>query len=291
MHGEWNGEPERDIAEKPAPGRPSAAPQFSVPAQAAARAVLVHGVEAGLTVDPIKPAPVLPERAAAQATIALAARGNSERPARVRPGPAIALPTDAATQAALPLAPLRPLKAVLAERALSADLPPALVAAPAQGDPQSVPQAAAPAPSAPPTLARHDFAAVIDRLIEARDLAGAQPVAMTLRHADFGAVSLDFRPADDGLTVTMASPDPDFARAVSAAAAAGAANNPGDAARQGGEFASSRQHGSGSAGDDHAGEPPAGSREAEREGSRQRRNQAPPQGSAPRQQGRSGIFA
>ena len=290
--------PKDDAADKPAPGRPSMAPQFTLPAQASARAVLLHSETAGQDGGPIKLPPTLPEQASAQATIALAARGNPERPARLpQVAAAIAIPTDGETPSALPLTPLHPLKAVLAEPPAPADLPPALASVPADGDPQSTPQTAAPAPSGPPAPARHDFAAMIDRLFEARDMAGAQPVAMTLRHDDFGAVSLNFRAADDGLTVTMASPDPDFARAVNAAAASGAAaGTQGDPARQGGEPASSRQHagssaGGSAAGDDLAGQSRAGSREAERDGSRQRRDQSPPQRNTPRQQGRSGIFA
>lgn len=281
-----------DTGEKPAPGRPKAAPQFSLPVQAAVRAVLVHSADPAQPVGAIKPAPILPEQAAAQATIALAARGNPERPARLPKADAgIALPSDSGTQTALPLASLRPLKHSLAEHTPSADLQTALAVATPDGGPLSAPQTAAPAPSAPPAFARHDFAAMIDRLIEARDSAGAQPVAMTVPHDDFGPVSLHFRTADDGLTVTMASPDPDFARAVSAAVAPAGASNQGDLNRQGGEPASSRQHGGGSAGNDLAGEPRAGSRDAERDGSRQRRDQARLQRSAPRQQGSSGIFA
>ena len=284
-------EPKHDVADKPSSGRPNAAPQFSLPAQASARAVLIHSREPGLTVDPIKSPPVLPERAAAQATIALATRGDHERPARLPQAvTAEALPTDAETQSAFQPPLLRPLKAVLAERAAPADLLPALASAAPEGDLLSVPQAAASAPSALPAPARHDFAAMIDRLIEARDMAGAQPVAMTLRHDDFGAVSLNFQTAGDGLTVTMASPDPEFARAVSVAAASGAASQS-DLTRQGGEPAASRQHTGGSTSEDSSGQSRAGSREAERDGSRQRRDQPQPQRNAARQPSRSGIFA
>ena len=283
--------PDAEGTEEPAPARPHAAPHFSLPAQAAARAVLVRSANTAQPVDPIKSPPVLPEQAAVQATVALAARGKPERAARVAQAvAAVALPVDAAPPSAVSLAPLHALKDSLADAALSAQLPTALGNTVLESDQPSAPQATALAPSAPPPLARHDFAAMIDRLIEARDMAGVQPVAMTLRHDDFGAVSLDFRTADDGLTVTMASPDPEFARAVNAAAASGAASQ-GDLSRQSGEPASSRQHGGGSAGDDPAGQSRVGSREAERDSSRQRRDQPPPQRSAPRQQGRSGIFA
>ena len=280
-----------DTAEKPARARPNAAQQFSLPAQASDRAVLVRNADATQPGGPNKPAPVLPEQASAQATIALATRGNHERPARLPQAVAAeALPTDAETQSAFQPPLLRPLKAVLAERAAPADLLPALASAAPEGDLLSTPQAAASAPSAPPAPTRHDFAAMIDRLIEARDMAGAQPIAMTLRHEDFGAVSLNFRTADDGLTVTMASPDPEFARAVGAAAASGAMSQ-GDLTRHSGETASSRQHSGGSLSEDSTGQSRAGSREAERDGSRQRRDQPQPQRNEARQPSRSGIFA
>ena len=280
-----------DTAEKPAPARPNAAPQFSLPAQASDRAVLVRSVDATQPGGPNKPAPILPEQAAAQATIALAARGNPERPGRVaHPVAAIALPTDAETPSALPPVQLHQLKDGLAERLPSVDLSAPLVTANLESDPQSAPQATTIAPASVPGPARHDFTAMIDRLIEARDMAGAQPIAMALRHEDFGTVSLNFRTADDGLTVTMASPDPEFVHAVGAAAASGAMSQ-GDLTRHSGETAPSRQHLGGSMSEDSTGQSRAGSREAERDGSRQRRDQPPPQRSEPRQQGRSDIFA
>lgn len=280
-----------DTAEKPAPARPNAAPQFSLPAQASDRAVLVRSADATQPGGPNKPAPILPEQAAAQATIALAARGNPERPGRVaHPVAAIALPTDAETPSALPPVQLPQLKDGLAERLPSADLSAPLVTANLESDPQSAPQATTTAPASVPAPTRHDFTAMIDRLIEARDMAGAQPIAMTLRHEDFGTVSLNFRTVEDGLTVTMASPDPEFVRAVGAAAASGAMSQ-GDLTRHSGETAPSRQHLGGSMSEDSTGQSRAGSREAERDGSRQRRDQPQPQRNATRQPSRSGIFA
>ena len=63
----------------------------------------------------------------------------------------------------------------------------------------------------------HDFVTLVDRLIAAREAAGAQLVSLALDHAEFGKVSLRFEQGEAGLTVAMTSPDPDFARAVSAA--------------------------------------------------------------------------
>jgi len=63
-----------------------------------------------------------------------------------------------------------------------------------------------------------------------------------VQHADFGQVSLNFRHDPDGLSVSAASADPDFARAVQAAtAAAGSAGgsdvSSGQSRQQGGHWA------------------------------------------------------
>lgn len=62
-----------------------------------------------------------------------------------------------------------------------------------------------------------DFTALVDRLVQARDAVAPQTVTLALSHADFGKVSLRFEQDDAGLSVSIASPDPDFARAASAA--------------------------------------------------------------------------
>jgi hypothetical protein len=62
-----------------------------------------------------------------------------------------------------------------------------------------------------------DFAALVDRLSQAREAAGPQSVSLAVNHGEFGKVSLRFHHDDTGLSVAMTSPDPDFARAVSAA--------------------------------------------------------------------------
>lgn len=78
-------------------------------------------------------------------------------------------------------------------------------------------------PAAPAALAErgHDFAALVDRLVEARDAAMPQTVRAAINHAEFGQVSLRFDQGDSGLTVAMTSADPDFARAVQSAAPTG----------------------------------------------------------------------
>lgn len=97
---------------------------------------------------------------------------------------------------------------------------PALAAAPFAEAPQAAPLAAA-APAAPAqSEAPMDFAQLVDRLVEARDAARPQVIEAAVAHAEFGRVSLRFAQGDDGLSVTMASADPDFARVAQSAAAA-----------------------------------------------------------------------
>ena len=258
----------------------------ALPAQAAARAVLGQGD------TPSSLPPVLPDQAAPRATVALAARGNPERPAKT--DPIVAQPISAEpgetehTPAALPPRPLAQLAALAAP---AADMQPAAAASP---DSNAAPVVAAPAlarpDSARPDSGRPDFAAVVDRLIEARDAAIVRPVAMTLRHQEFGPVSVQFRSGEDGLTVTMASLDPDFARAVNAAAAPASASNHRDTPRQSGDPAPSRQHGGGMA-DDQSAQSRGGSRFAERTVSRERDEASQAHRETPRQRGRGGIFA
>lgn len=103
--------------------------------------------------------------------------------------------------------------------------------------------AAAPAPA----LA-HDFATLIDRLIAARDAAAPPPVNISVDHADFGTISLRFQHDGAGLSVSLANPDPDFARAVqaatplvSAATATSSENQTGANASQSGQNSAGRQ--------------------------------------------------
>jgi hypothetical protein len=76
------------------------------------------------------------------------------------------------------------------------------------------PASTTPGPSAIRPL---DFSALVDRLTQARDAATPQSVSLAFTHAEFGKISLRFEQDDAGLSVGMTSPDPDFARAVSAA--------------------------------------------------------------------------
>lgn len=63
----------------------------------------------------------------------------------------------------------------------------------------------------------HDFTALVDRLIEARDAARPHAATMAVMHAEFGEVSLRFSHTDGALSVAISNQDPEFNRAVSAA--------------------------------------------------------------------------
>jgi hypothetical protein len=80
--------------------------------------------------------------------------------------------------------------------------------------------ASAPIPSTPVVeMPRHDFAALVDRLVEARNASVSQSTHASLNHAEFGQVSLHFEQDGGDLKVGMSSADPDFARAAQAAQA------------------------------------------------------------------------
>lgn len=99
-----------------------------------------------------------------------------------------------------------------------------------EGQPVVTASAAAPASAPqPPQPAPHDFAALVERLVEARDTAMPHIVRTAIGHGEFGKVTLSFQPVDGGMAVRLASPDPAFAPAVQAAIAT---NTDSDAARQ-----------------------------------------------------------
>ena len=77
------------------------------------------------------------------------------------------------------------------------------------------PAAATLAPTAPGS--RHEFVALVERLIDGRNALSPQPVHTALAHTEFGEISLRFAHDERGLSVAMASTDPDFAPAVQAA--------------------------------------------------------------------------
>jgi hypothetical protein len=103
----------------------------------------------------------------------------------------------------------------------------------------SLTQTVAPVAVAPATgtthLPSHDFTALVDRLVEAREAASPQTVHAAISHSEFGQVSLRFDQDSSGLSVSMTSADPEFARAVQASAASAGsqtASDNGSAPRQ-----------------------------------------------------------
>lgn len=84
----------------------------------------------------------------------------------------------------------------------------------------------------PPARAPHDFAALVDRLVEARDAALAvqapRAVTASVAHADFGEIGIRFEHRGDALSVALSNPDPEFARAVQTVAPTVQAQMPGD---------------------------------------------------------------
>lgn len=106
----------------------------------------------------------------------------------------------------------------LAEALVTDTQPAATVVAPSTDTPAAM-QAPAVARLADANgIARpHDFSALVDRLVEARNAMAPQEATMTVKHAEFGDVSLRFTHQDGALSVSMTSQDPDFDRAVNAA--------------------------------------------------------------------------
>lgn len=102
-----------------------------------------------------------------------------------------------------------------AQPPLAAELQPLIT--PRDSQAPAAPTAGAGGPAQPSPVAGHDFAGIVDRLIEARDAVVPQPVQTSVLTAEFGRVSLRFDHDDAGLRVAMNSADPDFARAVQAA--------------------------------------------------------------------------
>lgn len=77
-----------------------------------------------------------------------------------------------------------------------------------------------PTPQATARPERIDFATLVDSIARAREEGAGNAVSVAVAHADFGKVSLRFENGDNGLSVSMASADPGFARAVAASAQA-----------------------------------------------------------------------
>jgi hypothetical protein len=121
---------------------------------------------------------------------------------------------------------------------------------PALADATPLVQTAAPAAAAPTSgsaaLSSHDFTALVDRLVEAREAASPQSVHAAVSHREFGQVSLRFDQDGNGLSVAMSSSDPDFARAVQASATSAGAQTASDNAARHRDMPSQYQQTSGS---------------------------------------------
>jgi len=166
--------------------------------------------------DTIQTAPNPANPALANPTMAQAARNNpvmaghgaNMAPAQARSGD----PSSTATTGSQTTAPsLAPGPTASAIPMLTTALPTDVAA----------PTLSMPKPAETPT----DFATLVDSIARARNEGGtasAGAVGVTLSHGDFGRVSLQFTPRDQGLAVTMHSADPGFAPAVAAAASTGA---------------------------------------------------------------------
>lgn len=116
----------------------------------------------------------------------------------------------------------------------------------------------------------HDFATLVDRLVEARDAAMPQAVKAAIHHADFGQVSLNFRTDDNRLTVSMASADPGFAPAVQAAAAMQANTSTDSGTNSQRQDGASQQHANASTSGNGQPQPQAQSQTSTRNGERER---------------------
>lgn len=221
---------------------------------------------------------------------------------RAADAPATATATDAPAAAAA--APSMPAALELARRsadsavagtdAMAAPLATPLVATASQTAGGDIPLAgAAAAPRAEQPL---DFAALVDRLVQAREAAAPQTTHAAVTHAEFGQVALQFRQDTDGLTVTMASADPAFARAAQAAipAAQAAAAAGDDAARQDGQATAQGQNGNAAATGGNSSQMRGGSGQS-RDAGADRQTRANPSGQNAsddsRAAARSGIFA
>lgn len=209
--------------------------------------------------DPVDP-PVIGPR------LRLALAVTAER----RPGPGKAAPITL-PDLALPMAePIAPTAAIAAA---------------------AVPALFAPAAFAPadPALRPHDFTQLVDRLVAARELAAPQSFQLALQHGEFGQVQLRFSREGEGLNITMASADPEFARVVSAAPPPVLAPLPTETATPGGQRFEGQPQAGASNGNpaQHRGASPE--RREDRHGPEG--NPAPARHTEPRGSRRSGIFA
>lgn len=203
-----------------------------LPTIAAANPTETAAAATPIAVLPAQPAPVSESTRfrVAQAP-AKAAKAAATEPASLEP--TASQPTGAKPAAAVAAQPAEqpaePARAAFVRAAISGDererrAAPAFQPVSTLADlsqAQAQPQGAAgvaPVQAATPAQPGHDFVKLVDRLIDARDSAAPQSVvSAAIKHAEFGQVSLHFQQDASGLTVSMASADPDFQPAVQAA--------------------------------------------------------------------------
>ena len=197
----------------------------ALPLRATEPALPIRAIDAAK--QPAKPVTVLSPLAAgiaptaAATATAFASLPIPLRPAQVSPGVSAArkplgdalaaalvatLPRHASAEPAAPHdAPAA--QSLTGPDTFAAALPPLATgaASPVSASPVSAPQP-------------HDFAALIERLVDARQTVQAtlasQTIQATFEHPEFGRLSLQFRQDPSGLTVSFANPEPDLARAV-----------------------------------------------------------------------------
>lgn len=213
--------------------------------------------------------PLLPESASPRAVEQME-RHRAEGPGRTGPKQAEAAPPQAA-------------KAPAPAEEVRLDIPLQVTPGqPAQGNGQI----ASPVPQVRPM----EFAALIERLTTAREAVSSQSVSITVSHQDFGPVRLHFRPEELGLSVSVTSADPDFARAAAAAPApvlpVQASEQATNATQQRGESASAQANAQG-----HGSAQSRGGSPERRDDPRQTFTQPQAGRQAERKDPRSGIFA
>lgn len=258
-------------------------------------------------VEPAPPPPASPPHRPAQ----LPDSTKTTSPALTQPQPprpeqaSAALPrlmlpvADEAASSPL-IVPAQPRKAITAFEGTAAPTPtaPQLMFAVAEA-PASSPAAVA-APNPGRAARPHDLATLVDRLVEARDTARAvqapQTVSASLTHTDFGDIAIRFEHGGRALSVALSSPDPDFARAVQAAAPTAQAQAPNidsNAAAGRQDPASQQQAGSpsGQSQQSQGQQPQAQQPPAQRSSGSLTRHTAPQANGRDAHSGRSGIFA
>lgn len=235
-------------APRPAPGEVPPAPisgdsvQVTIPRVAAAAAQPTATVlqASGRTAAPAR-TPARPATQSESAPVKPVAAKAEDRPAAT-PAP------DATVQADAPKA--RPAIAAQGagadsrkrEPAEPARQEPALAIAQPVPDPQTIAPAAEPKSAAEGIQSGHDFATLVDRLVEAREAASPDSVRAAISHSEFGQVSLRFDQDANGLSVSMTSADPDFAGAVQASAASAQAQTQADSGSNQRQDSQSQQH-------------------------------------------------